>query len=163
MYIYICIDCFFIINYIYIFSHWHKLIYTLWMTLPFCWGSSNLHCLTRCPISRSSIVPAWSIWKAPGTSWDIYFNQTPLEVSFQPSERCGVFRCSGVPRPFVLVVSEGFFVVHLCLPCFSSKMKLIWHMYSINIHIYIYLNVYSNANYFGTSIQLRWIIHIRNI
>lgn len=117
-----------------------KLIYTLWMThkiltILFAGGSSNLHWLTRCPISRSSIVPAWSIWKAPGTS----FNQTPrLRFHFSRVWKMLSFSWSkGVPRPSVLVVLKVSLLFTYVYLSFLPRWSL-FDICIINTYIYMF-------------------------
>lgn len=88
------------------------------------------------------------------SAWDLTsFNQTPLQVTFQLSEICWVFVVQECPDLCAAGFSR-FFVVHLCSPFFSSKMKLIWHIY-INVFECLF------TRYSGTSIRLRWRMHFR--
>lgn len=135
MYIYICIDCFFIMNYIYIF-------YTL--------AQAYIHIVDDTPIEPTLTHQVSYFEKFNRTSmeylesaWDIFGPQTPrLRFHFSLVKDVEFFVVQEYPRPFVLLVSEGFFVVHLCLPFFSSKMKLIWHMYHKYTYIYIFIYVW---------------------
>ena len=153
-----------------IFSHWHKLIYRHcgWHTHSqnsVCWESSNLQLLqpafdpwlTRWPTSRSSVVPAWSIWKAPGTS---HLSTRPLFRWHFSSVKYVEFLLFRSAQTFVLLVSQGSLLFTYVRLSFLPR----WNSFDIlYLYIFIYINVFEClfTRYSGTSIQLRWRIHFR--